>query len=171
MRSLKWVVFALALWASLAGATDVQQQYNAEEARILEQMSQGKISQVEAMLEVEAAGKVYFPGDELLHARNASFVRYAQQAERGEIAHDRMIELIALRMQRFEDAAVARSQARANELESARRAAQASEEAERRSQFIGNMLRNLGTSMQRSNPPGVNCTSQVIGGQVVTNCR
>lgn len=171
MRFIRLAALALCFVSGVSMAQSQSQLYNAEEQRILAQLSQAKIGVVDAMLEIEAAGKAYFPDDSLLNARNASYVRYARQHANGEISMDKLTNLVEQRKQRFEEALAQRKLAETRQQEMEMRNAQAQIDQDSRNTAIGGFLQNMGNSMGRTYPQPTNCTSYPVGGQIVTNCR
>lgn len=171
MRFIRSAILALCFVSGASMAQSQSQLYNAEEQRILTQLSQAKIGVLDAMLEIEAAGKAYFQDDALLNARNASFVRYARQHASGEISIEQLMNLVEQRKQRFDEALAERKQAETQQQEMEMRNAQAQIDQERRNAAIGGFLQNMGNSMRRTYPQPTNCTSYPVGGQIVTNCR
>lgn len=167
-------IIAAAAFAAFAGLTLAQspsQLYNSEEARIIQQMSSGSLSVKEAMLEIEAAGRAYFPQDLLLNARNESYVRYALQLDRGEITFDKFLEMVEQRKTRFERALADRKGVEQTQRQAALEEAQNQMDRERNTNAIGHFLQGIGNSFQRAYPPQINCNSYAIGTQTVTNCR
>lgn len=165
------IAISLAIAASIASAQTPTQLYNAEEARIRQQLSTGAIGFREAMLETEAAGRTFFPNDRLLQARNESYVRYATQYERGEISFEQLLQLIDQRKQRFDQALAERKTAEDAQEQAAIAEAQRRLDEQRSQNAIGSFLQNMGNSMHRSNPQPINCNSYMLGSQVMTNCR
>lgn len=164
-------VAAFAAFMGIASAQSPTQLYNSEETRILQQMAAGSLSVKEAMHEIVAAGRAYFPDDLLLNARNESYVRYAMQLDRGEIDFDRFLELVEQRKLRFERALTDRKRAEQAERQAAFEEAQSRMERERNTNAIGHFLQGIGNSLQRAYPPQINCNSYTIGAQTMTNCR
>lgn len=171
MSLIRSAILTLCFFSSFSIAQSQSQLYNAEEQRILSQLSQAKIGVLDAMLEIESAGKAYFQDDTLLNSRNASYVRYAKQHANGEISIEQLMNLVELRKQRFEDALAERKQAETQRQEMEMRNAQAQVDQERRNTAVGGFLQNMGNSMRRTYPQPTNCTSYPVGGQIVTNCR
>lgn len=164
-------VAAFAAFTGLAGAQSPTQLYNSEETRILQQMAAGSLSVQEAMHEIVAAGRAYFPDDLLLNARNESYVRYALQLDRGEITFDRFLELVEQRKLRFERALTDRKRAEQAQRQAALEEAHAQAERERSTNAIGHFLQGIGNSLQRAYPPQINCNSYALGTQTMTTCR
>ena len=162
---------ALAVFVTVAPAQSPSQMYNAEEKRILQQLSTASIGIKEAMLEIEAASRAYFPEDRLLNARNESFVRYASQYERGEISIEQLTQLVEHRKQRFDQALEERKSAEDAQQQAAMAESQRQIDEQRRQNAVGSFLQNMGNSMRRNSPQQINCNSYMLGSQVMTNCR
>lgn len=164
----KLLAILLLAFVGLASAQDAQKLYEKESERILVQRDAGKLSALETTIELEAAGKAYFPTDTLLHAYHASVRSYAEQLQSGAITRERFLELHQQRTARFESAlaerdAVTAAQQKAND--------QAASNAAR-SNYVGNLLRSMAAATNRTTGrPAVNCTSYTIGGSVSTACQ
>ena len=155
---------AFFILAGAAAAQDVSQQYMAERERIFAQREAGKLTPLETTIEIEAAGKAYFPNDLLLQAYNASIRGYAEQLQNGVITRERFLELHDQRSERF-DTAVAE---RAGAVDRERAAA---DTQSRKAQGIGAFLSGMASSLNRAYPPAVTCSSTGMPGVVTTSCR
>ncbi len=137
-----------------------QQGYDREKALMEQQMANKEITVMQAHRQMMAASKTYFPNDPLLAQLWEDLSILAEQFEKQEIPLQEFVRLSEMRWRLFDDANVQRhSEARYLEAQ------------QRRSEFMGNFLAGMARSMQRNNPPVINCSTTSMPGVLTTNCQ
>lgn len=124
----------------------------------------GKLTRVEVIGEYLSASKMYFPQDTLLHSAWSQHLALAKRLENEEITLEKYQELKKIVWERFDNA-------RAQEMEEARAYFMAQDEEMRRRAAIGTALRGTANAFKNTYPQQTQCTSQMVGGQLITNCR
>lgn len=134
--------------------------YEREGRAMAEMVTSKQITRLDGIRRMQAVAKSYFPDDRLLLGVWEDLAQYAERLEKGEISGENYRELFDARWALF------------NSVNQQRHAEAAAQEAQqRRSEFMGNFLNNMGRSMQRNNPPAINCAATSMPGVITTNCR
>lgn len=134
--------------------------YEREGRAVAELVTLKQITRLDGIRRMQVVAKSYFPGDRLLLDTWEDVAQYAERLEKGEISGESYRELFDARWALFNNVSRQRSAE-----------AEAQEAQQRRTEFIGNFLNNMSRSMQRSNPPAINCATTSMPGVITTNCR
>lgn len=137
-----------------------QEGYDKEGQLVAEKVTRKQITVLEGIRHMQAVVKSYFPNDQLLMGVWEDLAQYAQQVEKGEISSEKYSELFDARWALFNDVNVRRHAEM-----------QAEQAQQRQSEFMGNFLSGIASSMQRNNSPVINCATTSMPGVITTNCR
>lgn len=159
------LIFVLAVLTGCATAPENtsnwrDEGFNRHGKMISEMVLSEKITRLEGAKRMLPVVKTYFPEDALLFGFWSDVALYAEQLQKEEITTEKYNELFSARWDLFYDANVQRQAER-----------EAIQARDRQRQFMGDVLGNMGRSMQRSNPQPINCATTSIPGVLNTSCR